>query len=88
MIEPPTSLPTDTEIAALIEECALEDPEIFHQLDAMLAGDLTPIRKPTCEACGSEIALGRRSDARTCGPTCRWRLWRDRAASATAGSDI
>jgi hypothetical protein len=40
MIEPPTSLPTDTEIAALIEECALEDPEIFGRLDAMLAAEL------------------------------------------------
>jgi hypothetical protein len=87
MIEPPMELPSAAEIAELVEECSV-DSAVFVELDAMLAGEASPVRRSTCEACGAAIAPDRRRDARTCGPTCRWRLWRDRAASATAGSDI
>jgi predicted nucleic acid-binding Zn ribbon protein len=81
-------LPTEAEIAQLVEETSLDDPAIFDRLDAMLAEEVAPARERTCEACGKAIAPGRRADARTCSSTCRCRLWRDRAASATAGSDI
>jgi hypothetical protein len=80
----PMELPTEAEIAQLVEETSL-DADVFAELDAMLAEEPTPTRARTCEACGEAIAAGRRADARTCSPRCRLRLWRDRARAGSGG---